>query len=59
MNSEQRLCPLLDNAEIDEDNCFENCLIAESCLNTEFYPQTKLPKDKAKEICLACKYHED
>lgn len=59
MNSEKRLCPLLDNKEIDDNNCFENCLIAERCLKSEFYPQTNIPIDKAREICLACKFHED
>jgi hypothetical protein len=53
-----RPCPLLDEKIINIDDCYENCLIAERCLKPPYYPKEINQKENAREICLACKYHE-
>lgn len=57
-DEEKRTCPLLNGEEIDLNNCYENCLIAESFINSNFYPPTNYSRDKAKEVCLSCNFHD-
>jgi hypothetical protein len=57
-NYTNRQCPLLDGKNIDIDDCYENCLIAEQYLKSPYYPKDINKKENASEICLACEYHD-
>jgi hypothetical protein len=58
MENDNRECPLLDGKEIAFCDCVENCSIADRFLKPPYYPKEINQKENAREICLACKYHE-
>jgi hypothetical protein len=58
MTQENRACPLMDGEYISEDDCYENCMIAERYIKPDFLPDKAKEKKDFREICLACKYHD-
>ena len=58
MTETNRSCPLMDGENITEDDCYENCLVAERQLFPNGMPETAKSKPNFREICLACKYHD-
>ena len=54
-----RICPLLDNEAISDDDCYEYCLVAERLVKPDDILSEKAKnKPDFREICLACKYHD-
>ena len=58
MEQNDRPCPLMDGEYIAEDDCYENCLVAERHLLPNGMPEQAKSKPNFREICLACKYHD-
>ena len=53
-----RICPLMDGECISEDDCYENCMIAERYIKPDRLPERVKAKENFREICLACKHHD-
>ena len=54
-----RQCPLMDNNTISFTECIENCSVVEGFLKPTNLPEIARQKENFREICLACKYHDD
>ena len=57
MVDNNRICPLMDGKSISEDECYENCMIAERYFKPDRLPENVNAKKDFREICLACEHH--
>lgn len=53
-----RICPLMDGESISEDECYENCMVAERYFKPDRLPEKVKAKEDFREICLACEHHD-
>lgn len=50
-------CPLLEDKEISEDDCYDVCLVANRMLKGSAIPDTFTQKENFREICINCPNH--
>ena len=55
---ENRICPLLGNKPISEDDCYETCMIAEKYIKSSLLLEEIKNKKDFREICFSCKHHD-
>ena len=57
MEENKIFCPLIDNNEISDGDCYDICLVANKMLKASAIPDMFTEKENFREICLNCKYH--
>ena len=51
-------CPIIEK-EIEEDVCFEDCMISEGMCPERFAPEEMFEIEDFKQICFQCKNHRE
>ena len=57
MENNKLMCPLLNFIEINDDECYETCLVSVGLLKKEAINNQFTKKENFKEICINCKNH--
>ena len=57
MEENRITCPLIDNKEISDADCYDVCLVANKMLKASAIPEIFTQKEDFREICKNCKNH--
>ena len=59
MEENRITCPLIDNKEISDADCYDVCLVANKMLKASAIPNMFTQKENFREICLNCPHHNE
>ena len=59
MKENKIICPLIDNKEISDYDCYDVCLVACKMLKASAIPNMFTKKENFREICLNCPHHNE